>query len=445
MTKEELQKFISEATTQEAKDLARAELQKLELVEQAAQGDSLANTLLVLKDAVDAFKGKQPQPAQGGGVSKDEIDKMLKNYLSKGRIGYDDLDAELRAKLSGNVKVQLNLITPQLNTLISSKLTLEQIEKSLFQKLLSDLKARNNVYLYGGAGTGKTYLAGQLADFLNWRYIEVNCNQFTSPLDLIGGQTITGYQKGKLEMAWTNMDEKGNSFAGAVLCLDELPKLDPNTAGLLNSALAKVKDITPTKIPTIFNGKGQAIEMKNIFIIATGNVRLNETSVEYEANFKQDLSLQDRFAGSCYEVFPDYANEFYVTMKGLAFIWIYMTKLREAIIEERLTGQAFVSYRILNSMRDTYIVYRTPEDQFISEGVAITSPKTLRQSLDSFLNLFKPNQIDLLKQKTNYDEFIKTIEQKDRMPLTALDTEEELRVAQDMIRVHQAYVASKTV
>jgi hypothetical protein len=96
-------------------------------------------------------------------------------------------------------------------------------------------------------------------------------------------------------------------------------------------------------------------------------------------------------------------------------------------------------------MRDTYIVYRTPEDQVITEGVAITSPKTLRQSLDSFLNLFKPNQIDLLKQQTNYDEFIKTIDAKNKLPLNGLDTPEEIAVAQEMIRVHQAYVASKTV
>ena len=49
-------------------------------------------------------------------------------------------------------------------------------------------------------------------------------------------------------------------------------------------------------------------------------------------------------------------------MEGLAFIWIYMTKLRQTIIDERLTGQAFVSYRIMISMKDTYLVYRDIEN-----------------------------------------------------------------------------------
>ena len=80
---------------------------------------------------------------------------------------------------------------------------------------------------------------------------------------MVGGQTIDGYQKGKLEIAWSNVDENGNDFNGAVLCLDEMPKLDPNTAGLLNSALAKVK--LPNA--TIRNGRGQSISKGKLVII----------------------------------------------------------------------------------------------------------------------------------------------------------------------------------
>ncbi|MBW2998223.1 AAA family ATPase [Candidatus Woesearchaeota archaeon] len=42
--------------------------------------------------------------------------------------------------------------------------------------------ARNNVYLYGGAGTGKTYSARTISKLLDWNLITVNCNQFTSAL-----------------------------------------------------------------------------------------------------------------------------------------------------------------------------------------------------------------------------------------------------------------------
>jgi len=98
-----------------------------------------------------------------------------------------------------------------------------------------------------------------------------------------------------------NADGSKREVAGAVLILDELPKIDPNTAGILNEALAKVKDFKfdkktkQIKAPTIRNGRNEVLELKNLFVIATGNVPLNTIDPDYEANFKQDLSLQDRF------------------------------------------------------------------------------------------------------------------------------------------------------
>ena len=444
MTKETLQNLIDSTTNPEVIAMAKAELQKIELQEQASKGDALSQALLGLKDVVDSFKMSSPQGGGGlSSISKEEVEEMLKNYLAKSKISYDDLDIELRTKLAGQVKIQLALTTPTSQTLINSATLLEQFERPLFQKVLSDWKARNNVYLFGGAGTGKTYMANQIADFLGYEYIELNCNQFTSPLDILGGQTTEGYQKGKLEMAWENKDEKGNPMNGAVLCLDELPKIDPNTAGILNSALAKVKDFKEGKAPTIRNGRGETIKMGNIFIIATGNTKLNETNVEYEANFKQDLSLQDRFSGSTYEVTVDYENEFNVIMNGFAFIWIYMTKLREIIIRDKMTSWAFVSIRIMQSMRDTYIVFRDIEKQMVNKELTLVSPKTLKQALDSFLNLFKPNQIDILKRDSDYDAFMNIIDAKNKLPLNKLNTPQEIQTAQEMIQRNKDLMASK--
>jgi len=227
-----------------------------------------------------------------------------------------------------------------------------------------------------------------------------------------------------------------------------LPKLDPNTAGLLNAALAKLKNIKKnpdgtTTMPFIMNGKGEKIYLKNMFVIATGNTKLNETSVEYEANFKQDLSLQDRFSGSTYEIEVDYKTEFEIIMRGYAFIWIYMTKLRELIIRDRLTGFAFVSVRIMQSMRDTYKVFRDVEAQRLNPEQSLTSPKTIKESLDSFLNLFKPNQIKVLKDESNYSDFIQIIDAKKDMSLDSLDTKQELDTAQGMIRRNAELQAEK--
>jgi cobaltochelatase CobS len=343
MNKEELEKLVKEASTEEVKKLAQAELQKIELQEKAAEGDALSRTLLALKETIDTFK--QTQKGTGTGtVNAEEVKKLVASMKSgiKGKVSYNDLDPELQSKLSGQVKTTLTLTTPYSKG-VGKELSENQLFRPLFQKLLSDFVAKNNVYLFGGAGTGKTFIVEQLANFLGYDYVEVNCNQFTSPLDLVGGQTIEGYQKGKLEMAWSNIGKNGDPMKGAILCLDELPKLDPNTAGVLNAALAKIKLGTPEDPVFIYNGKGEKVYKKNIFVVATGNTKLNETSVDYEANFKQDLSLQDRFVGSCYEVVADYKSEFENALQDFAFLFIFMTKIREEIIDRNWTGVAFVS------------------------------------------------------------------------------------------------------
>jgi hypothetical protein len=119
-----------------------------------------------------------------------------------------------------------------------------------------------------------------------------------------------------------------------------------------------------------------------------------------------------------------------------------MTKMREIILENKLTGFAFVSIRIMMSMKETYIVFREYDDKKVS-GMSLTKPKTVKNALDSFLNLFKPSQIDLLKQKTNYDEFIRVCEEKNTMPLNALDTPEELKEVKKMIAANRKVVEAK--
>ena len=255
-------------------------------------------------------------------------------------------------------------------------------------------------------------------------------------------------------MAWSNVVVDNNGLPekvdGVVLLLDELPKIDPNTAGLLNEALAKVKDYDEnpvTKIadipPTILNGRNQTLTKGNLMVIATGNVALNTVDPDYEANFKQDLSLLDRFIGSTYKVFIDYQYEFNKTMKGFAFIWIFCTKMREKIIELNATGQAFVSIRLMINMKATYIVERQiKEDMANGLSPVVTSPKTLEDALNTFLDLFKPSVKESLISSLPINEFKKTIKEKNKMsfnPLTPdFDTSNEIQEAQGLINAYNS-------
>lgn len=421
-------------------------------------GDEVAQKLLLLRNIV----GGQAASFSAG-VDEDEVKNILRQTLDEEKISEDELDQSLRSKINSIPRqVQITSIQGDFKK-VTTKDDNPEYNTPLFQKILSDLEARNNVYLYGGAGTGKTFTAGMVAKFLGWELVEISCNQFTSPLEILGGQTIDGYQEGKAVCAWGNLNPDGSkmSAGGAVLLLDELPKLDPNTAGILNALLAKVGEFDSGQPKTIVNGRGDRIKRGNLLVIATGNSLLNEANADYEANFKQDLSLQDRFVGSTYRVFVNREGEWkYIMHEKWAFIFIYFNKLRDAIVDAGFQSKAFVSIRIMLSAQKTYQVYRTIMDAtdgkanvtaFSDSQTSFTPAvgeagytnalgqlkksevKTLKDTLDEFLLLFNEDGRKKLKEDTDYEGFLSIIEEKNRLPLADLNTPSELKEVEAII------------
>ena len=354
-----IQALIVSSTNETTKKIAEERLKVLEATKSAGTEGVIYDTLQQLQTLLSQGVGS-------GNVDETEVKKIVDKELGDVKIGIGNLDPAVMALIGGSTKVSLNLTLPT-GVVKSGKSSgvIDEISEPENQIVLSDLLALNNVYMYGAAGTGKSFRAGQIQKILssegsNYDLVEVNCNQFTSPLDLIGGQTIEGYQKGKLEMAWTGTDADGATFDGSILLLDELPKLDPNTAGLLNSALAKlaervIDDRTGKVVkPTIMNGRGQKIQLNNMFVYATGNAPLNEADPDYEANFKQDLSLQDRFVGSMYKVYANYRRDRQVLNgksndNGYLFIFNHMILCREAILNGQ-DGVSFASHKSSNEL-----------------------------------------------------------------------------------------------
>jgi hypothetical protein len=395
-------------------------------------------------------------------MSSQQIDEAIAERLRKVKINQENLSSELK-ELIGQTKttvIQINEIKVSSSSGTRGR-RLEDI-------LLSDAEAQNNVYLFGEAGTGKTFIAGIIADKLNYKLITLNCNQFTSPLDIIGGQTIEGYKEGRLTQAWGNIDlglnPLGNPYEGALLLLDELPKIDPNTAGILNDGLAKIKDgvkeVTDSRgnkvqvPPTIMNGNGELITKKKIFIMATGNSLLNETNKDYEANFKQDLSLQDRFAGSCYKITYNYKFEYEKMMTNvstkslpnvkidLTFAFNFLSQLRMKIVELELTGVAFVSTRLMIVSRDTFVAY------IVNRELApdnIAEPKKISEVVKSFMSLFKKDQRDSIENQLSaeFKEFYDMCALKESLPLDQLDeaTKEQKELAKIIIETAEANYA----
>jgi hypothetical protein len=170
---------------------------------------------------------------------------------------------------------------------------------------------------------------------------------------------------------------------------------------------------------------------------------LNEADVNYEANFKQDLSLQDRFAGSTYELVIDPQFELDGTMSNIkvgdeivsfVFIFNFLFKLRSAIEKNNYAGRAFVSLRLMVSMRDTYIAYRLNEMQGANK---IANPKTLQIAVKTFFDLFTEQQRAVLDSEVNTKEFFDLIEQKNKLPLSDLTSETDKKEAEMLIKKYE--------
>ena len=170
---------------------------------------------MALQDILDELRVEQQQ--QDTMIA----DAVRKEY-DKHKVSITNLDDNLKnlimAKQGGGIPT-----TPPTKPKGQSDAPKEQTDDitidTTFRKVVDDLMVGNNVYLYGRAGTGKTELARHVANYLALgetdNYYILNCSQWTSPMQLIGGFGIKGYNAGQLELAWKN---------GGVLILDEMPK-----------------------------------------------------------------------------------------------------------------------------------------------------------------------------------------------------------------------------
>ena len=301
------------------------------------------------------------------------------------KISFDNLDSELQRLLS---------TTPQtIRYEIKDVKTKEFAKPDIpsFQNIVDDVMLGNNVFLVGGAGTGKTYMAENLISklALNRQSITINCSQWTSPTEIIGGQTMDGYVEGKLIEAWKN---------GYILILDELPKIDPNTAGLFNDALAK------TKIPNavIFNSRKESFTKHPDFsCIATGNIYPDKESISYGANNKQDLSLLDRFSGSVYFIEKNPKIEKEILQNEM--IWSICDAIRTVI--EQLKYEAQLSLRFMINARDSYNLEMQRINNAQKSGIKADEGKTFKSAVDSYLSTFTEIQQKNIKDNIYYSEY----------------------------------------
>lgn len=349
--------------------------------------------------------------AGGGGADSFEVKQIIKEYLDVDKVKLSELDQSVIDEITKNQKVTIEL--PAYDMKIEMKQSVAKIP-NIFS-MIDDVLAGNNVFLIGEAGGGKTYAAETIAELLDRRIQIINCSQYTSPTEILGGQTIEGYKEGKLIKAWRD---------GDVLILDEMPKLDPNTAGLFNDALAKsskTREVSKAKINST-NPEELPVERNAKFAcIATGNIYPNSPDTRrYVGNNQQDLSLLDRFSGSVYFVeFADYLDQtsarynfLYEMLVGNYHEYIRDVRnkqtpptprgLRTVLESLNMKNYALVSYRTLISFRVAF-EYELVRALARKEGKDVSNRgKTVVQNFENYLVAFPPDARATLLSTTKF-------------------------------------------
>lgn len=320
------------------------------------------------------------------GLDIDAVRNVIAKYMDETKVGFDNLSDDVKKAIGSTQKLIIEG-APEMPPMDASEIN----DIPDFFKIVDDVVLGHNVFLVGPAGSGKTFLAEMVARLLNRTYVTVNCSQYTSPTEIKGGPTIEGYQEGGLIDCWEN---------GKILILDELPKIDPNTAGLLNEALAKTKVPVGSDRAIIYNGRNEPKNKKEGFgVIATGNVFPTSESSSYTANTRQDLSLLDRFSGSVY--FVGFNEKLEKKQAGSLLVYSVGMRMRQWILDNRVDST--ISLRWLETAAS---VYRLEMDRLANkrgDSDRLDSGKTLKDHVDGVISTFNKAQQENLRIFLNYD------------------------------------------
>lgn len=135
-----------------------------------------------------------------------------------------------------------------------------------------------NVYLSGGPGVSKSFMAAQAAEVLGLAVHERPCFDQMSDVDLFGYKDAHGtYHRTAFREAWEH---------GGVFILDEMDKGNANTLASLNLALTTPRCVFPD---------GTVARHKDFRCVATANTNGNGPTAGHLGSNEIDKATMDRF------------------------------------------------------------------------------------------------------------------------------------------------------
>lgn len=156
-----------------------------------------------------------------------------------------------------------------------------------FMNILQVMQAGCYPYIFGPAGSGKTYTARQAATALNLPFYSISLCAQTTEVKLTGYRNATGeYVETSFFKAYTE---------GGVYCLDEIDNSNPNVVTVLNNALSGETYGFP---------HGEFTKHKDFRVVATANTIGNGATAQYVGRNPLDKAASDRFEFVKYDYDP---------------------------------------------------------------------------------------------------------------------------------------------
>lgn len=260
--------------------------------------DDFANIAAIVNGKAYRTSDYRPIDEEGRQLRADN-QYTIQQLIPEAREAYKRLHAATPS--SGEDDSRINAITRELQ---SSELIRSNQEKELasLKKQLAELKAKQPAeaknhkcfgkclnwlkkgippYLFGPAGTGKSYLAIQLAEALGCKQFEQISGVSDAITDLSGYTDANGnYQSTAFYRVWKN---------GGMLLIDEM-----DTS--VSQELAKVNNAIANGIYCFPEAAGGMIKRHpECYIIGSGNTIMRGADAEYTGREALDISTCDRF------------------------------------------------------------------------------------------------------------------------------------------------------
>ena len=264
----------------------------------------------------------------GGSVDKEEVKQIVKELIAP----------EIARAIKG---IQPDLLVIDKVKKIEYKVKGPANKKIIKELILLSQEEAPNGMLIGPAGSGKTFIAGQLAEILGRSFTTLSVTEGISESHLTGwllpvGETTTGQAKFiHLDAPFLKAYEEGN----AVILLDEMDACDPNVLLTINQALANGGFTVAQRHEKSYVKRGD-----NTMIIGACNTFGSGADHKYVGRSQLDLSTLDRF--DMFEI--DYDKDLEKSLVGADHVvLIWAEQIRKSIKNNNL-NRIFSTRKILN-------------------------------------------------------------------------------------------------